>query len=418
MKNKNKQALLPKVRFPEFKTDGAWDAMPLGNVSDRIVEKVGEAKLTTVSITAGRGFVSQAEKFGRDISGAQYKNYIFLRHGEFSYNKGNSNLYPQGCVYRLKEFDQAAASNAFICFRLHQGQAPGFYEGFFGKNAHGRQLIRFLTSGARSDGLLNISPEEFFSVRVPLPPRPSEQQKIADCLSSLDELIAAEGRKLEALRAHKKGLMQQLFPRAGETRPRHRFPEFRNAPEWEEATVGSRCESFSGGTPDTTRKEYYGGRIPFIRSAEIGKDSTELFLTEQGLENSAAKLVERGEVLVALYGANSGDVALSRLAGAINQAILCLRPEGNRAFLYHYLTEKKAWILATYIQGGQGNLSGEIVKSISLWFPLPKEQEAVADCLSAVDDLIAEQNRKTDALQTHKKGLMQQLFPSPEEVEA
>ncbi len=123
MAKHDKRSLTPKLRFPDFRKDGAWEPAPLSDLTDRIVEKVGEIALTSVSITAGRGYVSQAEKFGRDISGAQHKNYIYLRRGDFAYNRGNSNLYPQGCVYQLKEFDEAAASNAFICFRLKGGNA-------------------------------------------------------------------------------------------------------------------------------------------------------------------------------------------------------------------------------------------------------------------------------------------------------
>src|SRR5215207_10187858 len=132
-----KRTLTPKLRFPEFRDDAGWKPTPLDDVCARIVEKVGDVRLTPVSITAGRGYVSQAEKFGRDISGAQYKNYIHLRRGDFAYNKGNSNLYPQGCVYRLKEYEEAAASNAFICFKLRDGNTAGFFEGLFEKNAHG-----------------------------------------------------------------------------------------------------------------------------------------------------------------------------------------------------------------------------------------------------------------------------------------
>jgi type I restriction enzyme S subunit len=263
------KTLTPKLRFPEFRKDGAWRPRSLSDLCTRIVEKVGDAKLTPVSITAGRGFVSQAEKFGRDIAGAQYKNYTYLRRGEFAYNKGNSNLYPQGCVYRLKEFDEAAASNAFICFRLAEGNASGFFEGLFEKNAHGRQLTRFLTSGARSDGLLNIKPEEFFSVEFPIPPRPAEQQKIADCLASLDELIAAQGRKVEVLRAHKKGLMQQLFPSEGETLPRLRFPEFRNAGEWETKPLAQIAENLDSKRIPITESERTKGDIPYFGASGI-----------------------------------------------------------------------------------------------------------------------------------------------------
>jgi type I restriction enzyme S subunit len=260
----------------------------------------------------------------------------------------------------------------------------------------------------------------------------------------VDELIGAESRKLDALKTHKKGLMQQLFPgtptslgaptspsasrtkkRADgdvgaprDTQPRLRFPEFRDNGEWEPRTLGSVCSSFSGGTPSTSQPEYYGGDIPFIRSAEIARDRTELFLTRAGLSNSAAKIVARGDVLVALYGANSGDVAIARIDGAINQAILCLKSKESKAFIYQFLSFKKDWVVATYLQGGQGNLSGEIVKSISVYFPSLDEQHRIADCLTSLDDLIAAQTQKIEALKTHKKGLMQQLFPSPEEVGA
>lgn len=116
-------------------------------------------------------------------------------------------------------------------------------------------------------------------------------------------------------------------------------------------------------------KEFYGGNIPFIRSAEIGKSSTELFITEEGFRNSSAKMVKKGDVLIALYGANSGEVALCQINGAINQAILCLRHETCNGFVYHYLEHKKNRIISKYLQGGQGNLSGQIIKAIILFFP-------------------------------------------------
>lgn len=194
--------------------------------------------------------------------------------------------------------------------------------------------------------------------------------------------------------------------------PKLRFPEFRESGDWEEKLLGSICNVFSGGTPLTTKKEYYKGTIPFIRSAEINRETTELFLTTEGLNNSSAKFVDKGAVLVALYGANSGDVALSKVSGAINQAILCLDSNESNPFIYQFLSLKKDWIVSTYIQGGQGNLSGEIIKSIKLPFPKPDEQRKIADCLSSLDDLITAQKQKLEALKTHKKGLMQQLFPA------
>ena len=264
---------------------------------------------------------------------------------------------------------------------------------------------------AQGDTVAHLYPRQLSQVWLAYP-GPIEQRKIANCLASLDDLIAAEGRKLVTLRLHKKGLMQQLFPQPGETVPRLRFPEFSDAQDWPTSTIGKRCKSFSGGTPNTSTSAYYGGKIPFIRSAEIDRDETEIFLTEEGLANSAAKMVERGDVLVALYGANSGDTALADIDGAINQAVMCLRSRDDAQFLYHYLTARKNWIISTYLQGGQGNLSGQIVLSVPFSVPHKDEQQKVAGCLSALDTRIGAQLAKLDSLQAHKKGLMQQIFPS------
>ena len=264
------------------------------------------------------------------------------------------------------------------------------------------------------------------------PKDPKEQQKIADCLSSLDNVITAETEKLDLLQDHKKALLQQLFPAEGDSlsgvegdlagersrTPKFRFQEFKKDGDWEEKKIELACEKpFSGGTPKSNNINYYGGDIPFIRSAEIDKEFTELFLTEEGFKNSSAKMVKKGDVLVAMYGANSGDVAISKINGAINQAILCLRSKTNNSFIYQYLNHKKNWITTKYLQGGQGNLSGDIIKSVKLLFPRdPKEHQKIADCLSAVDDLIKEQVNKIVFLQEHKKGLLQQLFPNVNEL--
>lgn len=239
-----------------------------------------------------------------------------------------------------------------------------------------------------------------------------EQQKIADCLSSLDELIEATTQKVETLKEHKKGLMQRLFPAEGKNAPDLRFPEFQGMKEWKKTYIYEECPNpYSGGTPKTTEKKYYGGNIPFIRSAEIGKDKTELSITQEGLNNSSAKMIQKGDLLIALYGANSGDMAISKIDGAINQAILCLKAKSNNLFIYYALLKKQKDIVSKYLQGGQGNLSGEIIKSIDFYIPQGIEQQKIADCLSSLDELIEATSRKVEILKEHKKGLMQQLFP-------
>lgn len=205
---------IPKLRFPDFKEKADWKLKTLKDIVEEITEKVGEREFIPISISSRIGFVSQSEKFGKDISGKQYKNYIVLKQGEFAYNKGNSKTFPQGCIFELKEFEVVASPNAYICFKLKEGYSNGFFQGYFENNAHGRQLSKFITSGARSDGLLNLNRTDFFSIQF-LVPEIAEQKKIAETLENFKKLIESETDKIRVLREHKLGLMQQLFPKIG-----------------------------------------------------------------------------------------------------------------------------------------------------------------------------------------------------------
>src|SRR5579885_3123205 len=207
----------PPLRFPEFRAAGDWKALPLGDLATIITERVGDRNHTPLSITAGVGLVSQVEKFGRVIAGSQYRNYVCLQQGDFAYNKSATNGSPQGFIARYLGSEPAAVPNSiFTCFRADIDFIDGEYlNQLFKNNLHGRWLRRFMTVGARAHGSLNIDDEDILAIPVPMPrhdPEKLEQQKISDCLSSMDELLAAERHKLDALKAHKKGLMQQLFP--------------------------------------------------------------------------------------------------------------------------------------------------------------------------------------------------------------
>ena len=173
--------------------------------------------------------------------------------------------------------------------------------------------------------------------------------------------------------------------------PALRFPEFTG--EWKRYKLSEVCSFYSGGTPSSSKKEYYNGNIPFIRSGELHKDKTELFITEDGLKNSAAKLVETGDLLLALYGATSGDIAISKIKGAINQAILCIRTKQNKKFIESVWNKHVEKLLQTYLQGGQGNLSADIVKNIPFYFANLEEQVKLASFISLLDERIATQNK-------------------------
>ena len=190
--------------------------------------------------------------------------------------------------------------------------------------------------------------------------------------------------------------------------PALRFPEFTG--EWERHKLSEVCSFYSGGTPSSSKKEYYNGNIPFIRSGELHKDYTELFITEAGLSNSAAKLVETGDLLLALYGATSGDIAISKIKGAINQAILCIRTKQDKKFIESVWNKHVERLLQTYLQGGQGNLSSDIVKNIPFYFANSEEQDKLAKFISLLDERIATQNKIIEKLETLIKGIRHKVF--------
>ena len=192
--------------------------------------------------------------------------------------------------------------------------------------------------------------------------------------------------------------------------PNLRFPEFQG--EWEKSKLSDLCTFFSGGTPSSSNKDFYGGDIAFIRSGELHADSTELFITQDGYDNSSAKMVEIGDLLLAMYGATSGDISISKIKGAINQAILCIRTNQNKKFIESVWNKHVSKILRKYLQGGQGNLSADIVKGISFSFPTLEEQERIANLISLLDERIATQNKIIDKLQSLIKGIAQKIVHS------
>ena len=272
---------------------------------------------------------------------------------------------------------------------------------------------------------LQITNSTFLSGRLPLPTQPAEQQKIAECLSSVDELIAAQARKVDALKTHKKGLMQQLFPREGETQPRLRFPEFQNAGEWEVTKLEDLANRGSGHTPNKAKAEYYNGGIKWVSLADSKRldrgliSETAIMISELGIKNSSAVLHPVGSVILS-RDAGVGKSAVMSESMAVSQHFIvwnCDKRRLSNWFLYYILQIKKPVF--------ENVASGSTIKTIGLPFfkemriavPQVNEQQRIADCLSSLDDLIAAQTQTLEALKTHKQGIMQQLFPSPSLLE-
>ena len=217
---------------------------------------------------------------------------------------------------------------------------------------------------------------------------------------------------INAIKPHFKDLIQNEmieFPLINNSNiPKLRFKDFRG--EWVEKKLGSISTMFSGGTPTSSNKSYYSGNIPFIGSGNISDLYVNQFITENALYTSSAKMVCKGDLLYALYGATSGAVAISNIDGAINQAVLCIRSNENTIFLYNWLTFNKDTIVNTYLQGGQGNLSSKIVKELKLNLPTQFEQQKIASFLTSVDKKIELLTQKEKLLKDYKKGIMQKIF--------
>ena len=242
-------------------------------------------------------------------------------------------------------------------------------------------------------------------------PSYKEQNKIGNFFKLIDEAIALHQRKLSLLEQLKQTYLQVMFPQGQDSIPILRFAG--HSEPWEQHKLGEISESYSGGTPSVAIQSYYGGSIPFIRSAEINSKNTELYLTEEGLNNSSAKLVDVGDILYALYGATSGEVGISQINGAINQAILAIKPkiEYDSNFIMQWLRRQKMSIISTYLQGGQGNLSGSIVKDLALYAPTKQEEQTkIGSFFKQLDDTIALHQEKIAHLKVLKSTLLNKMF--------
>jgi len=427
MSNEEKAPLVPRLRFPEYRRAGDWTTEPLGAMASISTEKVGNAVCVPMSITSGVGLVSQEHKFGRVIAGGSYKNYLLLKPNDFAYNKSATKDYPEWFLTLYSDGKLAAVPNSiFTCFRVNgESPVPTYLNYLFLGNLHGHWLRKFIQVGARAHGSLSINDNDLMALPVPLPvgdESVAEQQKIADCLSSLDELIALQARKVDALKTHKNGLMQQLFPRAGETRPRLRLPEFREAHDWESSSLGSVFETTSGGTPSRSEPSYWNGDIPWITTSLVDFGviaKAEEFISEHGLNNSSAKLLPRGTVLIAMYGQGKtrGQVALLGVEAATNQACAALLPKAgiDPYFVFLNLSGRYEELRKLSNSGGQENLSQGLIRDLPFAYPLAaEEQKRISDCLTSLDSLISAATQESESLKTHRKGLMQQLFPSVE----
>ena len=394
--------IIPEMRFPEFQSLGSWN--------DQLISKLGE----TVNGLSGK----KGADFGSGKPYVQYKQVFDKSYIDFSEcgkvdvgHDENQNTLQKGDILFttssetpnevgfasviINQPEEDTYLNSF-CFILRpfdlEELNPSFSRYLFNSPFY-RDSVSAIAQGSTR---FNLSKGAFLKLKVPIP-QPQEQQKIASCLSSLDELLAAHNDKLHTLKDHKKGLMQNLFPQEGETVPKVRFPEFEGDGEWVEDELNNLCFNISSGkdkNQDNGVFDLYGS------TGIIGKTEVPSF--------------DGGYILVARVGANAGllNRAIGQFGVTDNTLVVNLKEPEKIDFIFYSLA--KIGLNKLVFGSGQPLVTGKQLKELIVPTPKnPKEQQKIASCLSAVDELITAQAEKIEQLQQHKKGLMQGLFPNP-----
>jgi type I restriction enzyme S subunit len=419
---------LPRLRFPEFKERLPWEIKELSQLLATISNGLSlpqnssgsGIKVTRIETIADGtidldrvGYVDVPEKdieeYRLNIGDVLISNINSVAHiGKSVLIGTDQDLYHGMNLLRLR-VDAKSNSPEFVYFSIN---TPSVRESF-------RERANKAVNQA------SINQTELGRTLIPAPSR-LEQQKIADCLTSLDEVIAAQGQKVEALKAHKRGLMQQLFPREGETRPRLRFPEFHDAPDWIVGKASDIVEVLQGyGFPERLQGKREG-EFPFYKVSDISAcvDAGGIFLADAKNHIDAAVLEElRARLLPA------GTTVFAKIGEAIrsNKRAIAARPclvDNNAAgvkaidgvagdrFVYYLWSQIP---LIEYAGGVVPSVNKSVIEQIEVCYPTIDEQQRIADCFASLDSEIVCETDRLSNFKLHKQGLMQQLFPNPVE---
>jgi type I restriction enzyme S subunit len=412
----NISTLTPKLRFPEFRKEGAWAIQELGPKTTKVGSGITPTGGEKNYKKSGRPFIRSqnvgwSELLLDDVAYVDDETHSSFDATELRVDDVLLNI-TGASIGRSALADSRIAGgnvNQHVCIiRVKRDELNPVLLNQYLVSRDGQKQIDSFQAGGNRQGL-NFA--QIRSFRVPLPPNLAEQQKIADCLSSLDELIELERRKWETLRAYKKGLVQRLFPRDGETTPRLRFPEFRDGGGWETrplSVIGTNLDNRRIPIAEVNRAKgdipYYGasGIVDYVKDYIFDEDL--LCVSEDG-----ANLVARTYPIA---------FSISGKTWVNNHAhVLRFDDSHTQRIVEDYLNSID---LRDFITGmAQPKLNRAMLDIIPI--PLPPEDEErkqIAGCLSSLDEQITAQAEKLSALQAHKKGLMQQLFPSAAEAEA
>ena len=413
MSKENK--LIPELRFPEFEMDGEWRVEVLSKITDAIFDgthqtpkyvESGIPFFSVENLVSGNKnkFISRKDyEIATNVNKPEKGDILITRIGKIGFSAIVDWDYEFSIYVTLACIKQSMHFNSYY---LHS---------YFQSDTYQKEIL--------SKSLLNAVPckinmNELRETQVLLP-KPKEQQKIASCLSSLDELITAHRDKLETLKDHKKGLMQNLFPQEEATTPNFRFPEFEKDGQWIEKKLED-VATFSKGKGISKSEVVENGKTPCIRYGELYTHYNETISVVNSYTNLNPKdlvLSEANDVIIPASGETQIDIATAScvledgiaLGGDLN----IIKTKINGVFLSYYLNNAKKMDIARIAQGiSVVHLYANQLKTLVLDIPKPKEQNKIASCLSALDELIILQSEKIEQLQQHKKGLMQGLFPS------
>lgn len=397
-------ALVPKLRFPEFRGTEAWKANKLARWVQLVSgihlspERYSEEGLVPY-FTGPSDFTNNSQ----DITKRTSDSTNLAKENDTLITVKGSGV---GEIWYLT-LPSVAIGRQLMALRAIDASSRFIFQLLLTK----RQRFEDLAAGNLIPGL---SRGDILDLESPFPSLP-EQRKIADCLSSLDELIGAQGRKVDALRTHKKGLMQQLFPREGETRPRLRFPEFQHAGEWEIRKAGTlfknRITKGEHGLPIYSVTMHDG----IVRRDSIDRNFYDIE------EASGNKKACRNDIVYNMMRMWQGALGVASEDCLVSPAYIVLEPTTDAVpnfFQYIFKLPATLLLLMSHSRGltkDRLRLYYDDFARIPLNCPGPVEQQRICSMLSSLDDLITAETQKIEALKTHKRGLMQQLFPSPEE---
>lgn len=388
-----------------------WEVVRLGDLFYEIKEKVGVQNVETYSISAGKGYISQKEKFGKDISGSQNKNYTVLKENQFTYNKGNSKSYKYGCVYPNNTGKTIAVPNVFISFDFKdKSMDTTYYAKLFENHFLDRELRRIISSSARMDGLLNINKKYFFEIPMVKPPL-KEQQKIAQILITWDKAIAQQEALILAKEQLKKGLMQKLL--SGDVR----FAGFDEA--WEEVRLGDIFEERSRRYKELKSEEIeiYRELLSVGINSGVTKRSENDAKDNSSSDKSNYKLLNENDISYNTMRMWQGASGISPMKGIVSPAYTIVYLKDDYCIEFFGLLFKMHRVIFDFYRYSQGltsdtwNLKYPHFSEVKVKIPTTKaEQQKIAQVLTTADKEITLLKEELETLKEQKRGLMQRLL--------